>query len=234
MEQLIASYTALVGGFHPLLWLGIFALCLVGEFIGLTVPYLLEMTWLLAGYLLGSHEMSLLALIPMIFVAAAGRLVGMSIFYRLAGAGSLHFFNRFPALKMRLDESTFSRKLGTRHWSVPLWIALGRLFWLRFPISLVMSLSKRYYALATGVIISALIYESTYVAIGIIVGNSVKLSPLQLLPYFFIGLTLSFAIGFATKQLWSFLRAKIAFRQKRYVQSDVAGKIEMDDCTTPH
>src|SRR5208283_6238780 len=99
MEHVINSYSVLIGGLHPALWLGVFALCLVGELVGFSVPYLLETTWLLAGSLIGAHQMSVLVLLPMIAAATVGRIVGMSLFYHLAGFGSVRFFHRFPALK---------------------------------------------------------------------------------------------------------------------------------------
>ena len=212
MEQLLNGYIALVSGTHPLLWLIIFALCLVGESVGLSLPYILETTWLMAGFLLGSHQISLLTVLPMLLAAIFGRLAGMTIFYVLVGAGSTWFFRRFPNMKTRLDDSTFSQKLNSRHWTVPLWIALGRLLWMRIPISIVMTLSRRYWALSIGLVISALVFELTYVIIGLKVGNSVNLSPIQLVPYLLIGVTISFGVGFGAHRLWSIWRSRVASR----------------------
>jgi hypothetical protein len=202
MEQIVEYYVSLVSGVHPVLWLLIFGLCLVNECIAASIPYVLETTWLMAGVLLGDGEISWLIVAPLVLAAVLGRLAGMSLFYFLVTAGSPWFFRRFPKLRVRLDDSNFSRRLQSRHWSVSLWIALGRLLWLRFPISIVMALSKRYWALAAGVAISALVFEVTFIGVGATVGNAVDLGPAQLLPYFLLAITASFVIGMGIRQLW--------------------------------
>jgi hypothetical protein len=210
MEQIVEYYVSLVSGTHPVLWLLIFGLCLVNECIAASIPYVLETTWLMAGVLLGDGEITVLVVAPLVLAAVLGRLAGMALFYVLVSAGSPWFFRRFPKLRVRLDDSNFSRRLQSRHWSVSLWIALGRLLWLRFPISIVMSLSKRFWPLAWGVAISAFVFEVTYIGVGATVGNAVDLGPAQLLPYFILGITAAFGLGLGIRQLWRMIRPKPA------------------------
>ena len=210
MEHIVEYYVSLVSGVHPVLWLLIFGLCLVNECIAASIPYVLETTWLMAGVLLGDGHITVLVVAPLVLAAILGRLAGMSFFYMLVSAGSPWFFHRFPKLRVRLDDSNFSHRLQSRHWSVSLWIALGRLLWLRFPISLVMALSKRYWALAAGVAISALVFEVTFIGVGATVGNAVDLGPAQLLPYFLLAITASFVAGMGIRQIWRIIRPKPA------------------------
>jgi len=209
LEQLVNIYTGLVGSAHPLVWFGLLLDCLAGDSIGVTAPYLLETTWLLSGYLLGSHTMPIVYLLPMLVAAQAGRLGGTWLFCCLANNGSHRLFNRFPALRTRFEASRLTQKLNECHWSVPFWIALGRLFWLKFPITIFMAATKRFKALTVGVLISGVVYDSTYVVIGAVIGKSLTLNPVQVLPYFIIGLTLSFVLTLAVRQLWKLARAKL-------------------------
>jgi hypothetical protein len=208
-EQLVNVYTGLIGSAHPLIWLWLLVDNLVGDCIGFTVPYLSETTWLLSGYLVGSHTMPVAYLLPMLIAAQVGRLGGTWLFCYLANKGRSRLFNRFPALRARLERSRFTQKLNKRHWSVPFWIALGRLFWLKFPINVFIAGNKSFRTLAAGVLISGVVFDSTYVVIGAVIGKNLTLNPIQVLPYFIIGLTSCFILTLAVRQLWKLARAKL-------------------------
>ena len=93
---------------------------------------------------------------------------------------------------------------------MPVWVAFGSLIWLKFPINIFMSLAKRFTVLVGGIIISSIIYDSAYIAVGFIVGASVKLSPVELLPYFVIILALSFAAILIGKKLLEIIRPRLS------------------------
>jgi len=226
LEQLVSIYTGLIGTAHPLIWLVLGVDSLLGDCIGISLPYFSETTWLLSGYLVGSHAMPIVYLLPMLIATQVGRLGGTWLFYCLANKGSQRLFRRFPSFERRLETSRLTQKLNKRHWSVPFWISLGRLFWLKYPINLLMATKKRFRSLAAGVFISGVIYDSTYIFIGAVIGKNLTLNPVQVLPYFIIGLTVSFVLTLAGRQLWKFTRALSTKSDSKAINRDLVPAIK--------
>lgn len=153
--------------------------------------------------------MPVLYLLPMLIAAQAGRIGGTWLFCYPTGKGKDRLSNRFAAFRDRLETSSLLQKLNERHWSTPFWVAFGRLFWLKFPINIVIAGTKRFRILASGVLISGIVFDGTYIAIGAVLGKNLPLNPIQVLPYFIIGLTLCFISTLVVRQLWQLIRAKL-------------------------
>jgi membrane protein DedA with SNARE-associated domain len=154
----------------------LYLLCAIGE-IGFGIPYILETIWLLAGYNLAHHKLSLSDLIMIWLVAQAGRQTGsIALYYSgvLSMAPLKKFYRRF--IEPRIRSKPFIPSWIAKHLSnpSPFSVAIGRLLGLRLPVALAMSARHRLSNLALGVFISSLIWDGIYIIIGITVGNVIK------------------------------------------------------------
>lgn len=167
----------------------LYLLCAIGE-IGFSIPYILETIWLLAGYNLAHHTLSLNDLLYIWLVAQAGRQSGSVVLYYsgvLGLAPLKKLYKRF--IEPRLPKKQYVPAGITKHLTnpTPFSIAIGRLLGLRLPLALAMSAKRKLANLALGVIISSVIWDGIYLIIGITVGKVVKTE--WIVVYSVVGLT---------------------------------------------
>lgn len=201
--QQILTFT---GTFNLQLVLFLFIICAIGEF-SISVPYLLETVWLLSGYNLSTGALSPSQIMLLWLAAQAGRQVGAIALYHVSRFGStpiMKFYQKhFEArLSEKLSENnSLPLKLIRRiNFSSPFSIALGRLFWLRIPITVTLGIKRRRTILSVGVLLSSLVWDSMYISLGVAGGNAV-LKPIQMILYSLIGLTLLYGVTFAIRHL---------------------------------
>lgn len=202
IAQLLAFTTTL----DPRTAAVLFFICAIGEF-GISIPYVLETIWLLVGYHLvphiGSEVLSPPHLVGLWLAAQCGRQVGALALYHTGRFGStslLRFYNnsRVSRFFSRVAKSRVLKRIDL---SSPFSVAFGRLFWMRIPLSLTLGVMKKLKTLSMGVLISSLIWDAVYISVGLIVGATAQIKPLQMFIYSLAGLTLIYLITFLVRRL---------------------------------
>lgn len=220
LEKLFEPLLSFTGTFDLKLLLFLYLLCTIGEMAG-AVPYLLETVWLLAGYHVGSGTLSPTELLLLWLVSQAGRQTGAAVLYYLSRVGSIpskRLYRRYfsAGLSERLASSnTLPFRLLRRIGQLSAFsTALARLSGLRIPVTLTLAFKRQPGTLALGVLISSLVWDGVYLALGML-GAKVVLRPAQMLLYSFIGLTVLYVTVFAVRRL---LRGRPPRQQKIPVQ----------------
>lgn len=193
----------LTGSFNLDIALLLFLLSLIGEAVAVSVPYLLETTWLLAGYQFSAGILPFWDLILMVIVAMSGRQIGEVILYYLSRSGAKllgKYMNRFKP-KTGFSNTTLGKLFLRIKLYSPFSVALGRLLWLRIPLTLVMASQGKLKVLMTATVISSLVYDGTFIALGAIVGKTAKVQPLQLIFFFLAILTGIYVLTFGLRKL---------------------------------
>lgn len=113
--------------------------------------------------------------------------------YSLSRRGT-SFFSKFIARRIPRDLSTEHSSMGSRLLRrvdsiSPFGVAMGRLFYLRVPLTLLLGARHRLKTLVLGIAISSTIYESVYLSLGAIVGTTHIPTSGYLLLYFAGGLS---------------------------------------------
>ncbi|MBI4188001.1 MAG: hypothetical protein HY529_02220 [Chloroflexi bacterium] len=203
LAEFLSSGLSLVGAFDLKIVVFLFLLCLIGEAAGLFVPYLLETTWLLAGYQFSQRVLSLPDLVLLMLMAQAGRQAGALALYHVgrSGRGLLKKYARHFKLKDINDIPSSKLVLNKINSLSPFSVTLGRLLWLRIPLTLILGAQRKLKVLLLGVSLSSLIYDGTYIVMGAIVGRTTAVEPVRLIPYFLVGLTLIYGLTFAIRRL---------------------------------
>ena len=194
---------ALVGTFNLKIAAFLFLLCLIGEATVLVVPYLFETTWLLAGYQLSQRVLSPLDLALFMLTSMAGRQAGALILYYVSRSGSKLVFRYKEFFKARLDGNNTLPVRLIRRMDIlgsPFSVALGRLLWLRIPLTLILGATRRLKTLLLGVAISSLVYDGVYVILGAIVGTT-TVAPARLVLYSLAALTALYGGTFTIRQI---------------------------------
>lgn len=207
LEVIFQQVFNLAGTFNPTLVVFLFLICSIGEF-GVSIPYLLETVWLVSGYNLGNGTLPFLDLVLLWLVAQIGRQVGATMLYHLGR------FSSMPLIKLyhKYFQASLSEKLSGNslmplnflrrvNYLSPFSVALGRLFWLRIPLTLTLGVKKQLRTLLLGVVLSSLVWDGIYISLGVIVGVNVRLEPFQMILYSLAGLTLLYAVNFAVGRL---------------------------------
>lgn len=193
----------LVGAFSLKIGLLLFVLNLIGEALAVSVPYLLETTWLLAGYQFSAHVLPPLDVLLLMAAAMAGRQCGELILYNVSRSGSALLGKYLKPLKIKpaLAESTLGKVFRRINLLSPISVAVGRLLWLRIPLTLVLAAKGNLKVLMMATVLSSLVYDATYIALGAIVGKTTRVQPALLVLYFLVTLTLIYGITFAVRYL---------------------------------
>lgn len=201
--------------FNPKIAIILFLLCSIGE-IGFALPYILETIWLLAGYQLGTGALSLSDLLLIWGVAQAGRQTGSFILYYSAMLGMRplkKFYKRFvePRLpKRQIIPPAVVKSLTNPS---PFSVAAGRLIGLRIPMALTMGAGQRLFQLALGVLLSSIVWDGIYLAVGRTVGATAVPKPQYMLLYSLGGLTGLYLVTLGGRYLW-----RLRFSKNKAVQ----------------
>ncbi len=212
LESILQQVLNFTGTFNFNLIIFLFLICSIGEF-SFSVPYLLETVWMMSGYNLGTGAFSPLHIVLLWLVAQAARQTGATALYHLSRFGSI------PIMKLyqKYFESSVSKKISDNNslpfkfirkinYLSPFSVALGRLFWLRIPLTMTLGVQRKPKVLSGGVLISSLIWDGVYITIGVVIGITATPKPMQMILYSLIGLTVLYVITFAAKQLPKLLR----------------------------
>ncbi len=201
-QEFFSQGLSLIGTFNYKIALYLFLVNLIGEALSIFVPYLLEATWIMAGYQFSEGILSFPNLLLLIVVALAGREIGTLFLYGISRSGSKflkRYTNRFTS-KIKSD-SLLLRLFRKLNYLSPFSVALGRLIWLRIPLTLILGAEGKLKVLILGVVISSLIYDATYITLGAIVGNATRLEPIYILLYSLAGLTVLYGVTFIVRRL---------------------------------
>ena len=219
-EALIQQAFNLAGTFNPTLVIFLFIICFIGEF-GICIPYLLETIWLFSGYNFGTGVIPLIDLFLLWLIALIGREAGAITLSYLGRFGSMplvKFYNKHfeasVAEKMAENNSkkvSFFRRIN---FASPFSVAMGRLVWLRIPISLILGAKKQLKSLSLGILLASLAWDGMYILLGAVVGAHTTLKPTQMILYSLIGLTLLYAGTFAVRHLWKFGMSRRRVREE--------------------
>jgi membrane-associated protein len=208
LEAFFQQAFTLAGTFNLTLVIFLFIICFIGEF-GICIPYLLETIWLMSGYNFGTGVIPLTDLLLLWLVAQAGRQAGgitLSYLGRFGSMPLIKFYNRHfeTSVNEKLVENDspavgFFRRIN---FLSPFSVALGRLIWLRIPLSLIMGAKKQLKTLSLGILLSSLVWDGMYIFLGAVVGAHTELKPAEMILLSLIGLTLLYAVSFAARHLW--------------------------------
>jgi membrane protein DedA with SNARE-associated domain len=214
IQEFSSSVLAATGSLNWVLAGAIFFIFVIGEF-GLSIPYLMETVWILVGVQIRT-TMPVFDIFPLLLVSMAGRLVGATIFYNIVGLGRtwlLKIYGRifkFAVSPEKANPNNFAAKLLRKiNLFSPFSVAFGRLIWLKIPLTLTLSISKRPKPLLLGAIISGLVWDAAYILIGLVMGRA-KMEPYQTLLYSLSALTLIYALSFIVKHILSRRTARVS------------------------
>jgi membrane-associated protein len=185
-------------------------LCLIGEGIGLSVPYLLETIWLMAGYHLANGSLSVVQLLVLLLAAQVGRQCGLLALYYFSRTGSVLLARLAKRFKWNLDVGETITLRGGHKVNLlsPFSVALGRLFWMRIPLTLILGAKRKLRTLVLGVVMSSLIYDGTYITLGAVLGTTTRLEPLQMTLLLLATLIFIYAVTFVVKRIIGLFTAR--------------------------
>jgi membrane-associated protein len=203
--QLILGF---IGTYNAKLLIALFIICAIGEF-HISIPYLLETIWLLSGYYVATGEFTPFQFILLWLVSLLGRLTGAIGLFYLAYFGSTPLINLYRKyFKGNLSDKLTSNPITRSKWFrnvnlfSPFSVAMGRLFWLRIPLTLFLGARKQIRALVLGILISSVVWDAIYILLGV-AGGAVALKPMSMILYSLIGLTAFYVLTFAVRRLAS-------------------------------
>lgn len=208
IDSLLQQVYNFSGTLGPKLALALFLLCLVGEF-GLTVPYLLETVWLIAGYQMGIKALSGFEVALLLLTVQVGRQSGAMALYYITRLGS----TPLSRLYLKYGQTNLAEKISAYQngpWRMlkkfdllsPFSVAMGRLLWLRLPLTLALGLKKKMAILTAGVLLSGLAWDGVYIIIGMVAGTTIALQPAQMILYSLAGLTAMYLLMFGAKLIF--------------------------------
>ncbi len=210
--QLLADGLNLVSGFTPKLAIFVFLVCFIGEAFIISIPLVFETVWLAAGYQLTTGVLPVPDLILLMLMGQLGRQAGALVLYSLSRSGT-KFFQRFIARRIPTKDPEEESPLKIlRHVDSisSFGVALGRLMWLRIPLTILLGARKRFKPLMLGILISGTIYEGVYIGLGAVVGSTAKPKTPYVLRYCAIGLTALYVIAFGVRMLFKAIRRRRA------------------------
>lgn len=161
----------------------------------------------MVGYQFSVRVLPLFDLMLLVLTAQAGRQTGALTLYHISRSGStlLTKYKGYFKVKTDINDAPLFKLFRKINILSPFSVALGRLLWLRIPLTLMLGAQRKLKVLLLGVSLSSLVYDGIYIALGAIVGTTTALESIRLVPYFLAGLTVMYGITFAIKRLISSL-----------------------------
>jgi len=207
----------IIGVFDLRVVLLLFILCLCGEILLASVPYLLETVWLLAGYNLSNGTLSPFHLLLLWLVALAGRETGVLLLFSASRLGSLpltRIYQKYVGARVKKfsgNDNWFSKTLQKlESYISPFTVALGRLLGLGTPLTVLLGVKKQYRVLFLGVIISSVIFDGIFLTVGIVVGANTMVKPAEMVLFSLAGLTVFYLVVFSIRQISNHMKARLA------------------------
>jgi membrane-associated protein len=191
LEQFFSQSLNLVGTFDPKIALFLFLLCLIGD-IFVSIPYILETVWLFAGYQLSKGILPFYNLLLLVVASQLGRQIGSIILGYIGRIGSMPFMKYKKHFE---NNSTLKKLLKKINIASPLSVAFGRLFYLRIPLSLILGAKRQFKTLSMGVLISGLVFDTIFIVLGIVVGTTLTLEPIEIFLISVITLTVLYVVN---------------------------------------
>lgn len=209
LESVLTQGLNLLGTFSPQIALFLFLVCFIGE-AAVSVPYLLETTWLLVGYQLGADVLDPKNFVLLLLAAQLGRQSGALVMYLFSRTATrlLQKFGRHVNWKLDASSGIGGRIARGMDSLSPFSVALGRLVALRIPLTLTLAARGKWKVLCLGVFLSSLVWEATYIVLGAVVGATTSVKPTHLLLYSVSGLTLLYVVTLVLRRLWGGLRRR--------------------------
>ena len=174
--QWLSQAPNLVGSLTPQIALAVFLLSLVGEAFVISLPLVFEFIFISAGYQMSIGVLPVIDMLIMALLSQLGRQIGALILFGLSHKSSSFvgklIARRFP--RKNILESTPFKFLQHLDKISPFGVAIGRLLWLRIPLTLILGARRRLKTLILGIAISSTIYEGIYIGLGAIVGKTTK------------------------------------------------------------
>ena len=229
----LAKGMSLIGAFDPKIILILFILFWIGESSGLSVPYLIETTWLLAGYQVVHDQLVFPKLLLLLFAAQLGRQFGAGTLYVVVRRGESIFAARFPKrfkkltdrFKIQTDMTSstpFASLWHRLNFSSPFPVALGMLLWLRLPLAFYLSAKGKLRVFLSATSLSGIVYDGTYIGIGAILGTTTTLKPIQMIPYFIVVMTAIYILTFVIRKILNNFSSR---RKREAVQHTADGSM---------
>jgi membrane-associated protein len=217
MADFLKHILNFMGTFNLQLVLLLFLLCLCGEILLASVPYLLETVWLMAGYSVTAGTLSPFHLVLLWLIALAGRETGVLLLFSASRLGSLpltRLYQKYVGARVKKfsgNDNWFSKTLQKlESYISPFTIALGRLLGLGTPLTVLLGVRKQYRVLFLGVIISSIIFDGIFLTVGIVVGANTKIKPSEMVLFSIAGLTVFYLIVFSIRQISNRMKARQA------------------------
>jgi len=215
MADFFRQILNLMGTFNLQLVFLLFLLCSFGELWLISIPYLLETVWLVAGYNLSSGALTPFHLLLLWLVAQFGRQTGVLLLFSFSRLGSLPL----TRLYQKYVETRFKKLSGNENWlskilkkleshMSPFPIALGRLIGLGTPLTVFLGVKKQYKMLFLGVLLSSLVFDGIFIIFGLVVGANTMLKPTEMLLFSLIGLTGLYVVIFVIRQTSRFIKSR--------------------------
>ena len=196
--QFLQHVQNFLGTFNITLLGFLFLICFVGEF-HIAVPYILETIWLLSGANVVNGTLLPYQMVILWLVAQSGRQLGATTLFYLSMLGSkplVRLYQRFLAKRVNETMSNnqtkgglAARVLNSMNHPTSFMVAVGRLLWLRIPLTMALGIQRKLKVLSVGVLISGIIWDGIYIIIGAIVGSKIP-KPSEMVLYSLVGLTI--------------------------------------------
>ena len=213
LPEIFSQILNITGSLNPKIILYLLLICFIGETVGIFIPYLFEATWLLIGYQLSQRILPPIDFVFLLLTSITGRELGAIILYQISRSGSAWLSKYKGRFRRKIEiNSDFTVKLIKKidTLSSPLTVALGRLLWLRVPLTVYLGARGRLKTLVLAVAFSSIVYDGTYAALGAIAGKTAKVEPMQLILYFLVVLSIINIVILAVRHLVQRLKRKHA------------------------
>ena len=216
MEDFLKQVLNFVATFSPQLVLLLFLICALGELWIISVPYLLETVWLLAGYNVSIGILSPFHAVLLWLVAQAGRQTGVLVLSSLSRLGSIpltRLYQKYVAQRFKNsagEENRLSKILNKiDSYLSPFSVALGRLLGLGTLLTVTLGIKRKFKALFLGVLLSSVVFDGIFILLGVIVGANMVVKPIDMFLFSIIGLTILYLIIFAIRRVSRFVKSRV-------------------------